>query len=441
MYHLSMWALIAGLVLMNAFFVAAEFALVKVRASQLLMRAKKGSLAARTASKLVSRLDECLSAAQLGITVASLGLGWIGEPYIARLISNLLEKTGLLHATQIASHAIAFTVALAIISGIHLVWGELAPKNLAIAKAERTALFVAIPFRAFQVTFYPFITFLNELANASLRAVGIEPAGETELALSEEELRLAFAQAYRKGHLTKQEQVLMENVLRFTDMRARQVMVPRTEIVFLSTADSLEECVRKALESGHTRLPLIEEDLDHVLGYVHIKDLARLLVEPRPWQKRIEDFCRPVDFLSEHIKLGDLLLYFQRHKAHLVILVDEYGGTAGMATLENVLEQLVGSIQDEFDSEQPLIRRVGRDRYLIDGRCPIALVEARCGVTFGRTEADTVGGLVIEKLGEIPSAGQRVRDEAFEIVVTEADEKRVIRVELLVRQSAPGMTI
>jgi len=439
MYDLSMWALILGLVAMNAFFVAAEFALVKVRISQLLARARQGSRAAKVAAKMSDHLDAYLSATQLGITVASLGLGWIGEPYLAGLIERGFALVGLAEMKGL-SHFVAFPVALAVITALHLVWGELAPKNLAISRPETTSLLVAMPLRLFYIAFYPFIATLNELANISLRAVGIEPVAEAELALSEEELRLAFAHAHKRGHLTGQERRLMENVLTFAHMRAREIMLPRTEIVCLSTADSLEDNVEKALESGHTRLPVIEGDLDHVVGYVHVKDLAQLLLSPKPWDKGIQHFCRPVDLLSEHIALSQLLVHFQRQRSHLAMLVDEYGGIAGMVTLEMVLEQLVGAIQDEFDSEQPLIRPLQRGRFAIDGKCPLAVVANRCGVAFSPTEADTIGGFVTERLGRIPEPGERISEEAMEIVVTGSDGRRVTAVELSLKLPEEGET-
>ena len=329
------------------------------------------------------------------------------------------------------SHAIAFSVALAIITALHLVWGELAPKNLAISLPEKTSRAVSLPLRMFYVTFYPFITVLNGLANLTLRAVGIRPVSELEMSLSQEELRLAFAHAHSSGHLTAQERAMMENALQFAHMRARQIMLPRTGIFYVSVEDDLKQIVQDILKSGHTRVPVVREDLDQILGYIHVKDIAGLLTEPQPWNKRLEDFLRPVHFVSEHIALSKLLVYFQREQTHLAILVDEYGGTAGMATLENVLEQLVGAIRDEFDVEQPLIRRLGRDRFRIDGRAPLALVASRCKVEFPPTEADTIGGFLTERLGAIPQRGQQIDLEGFHVVVTAAGERRVISVELV----------
>ncbi len=434
MYHFWMWALILGLVFLNAFFVAAEFALVKVSVSRLIVRAKKGSMAAKLVVNMVEHLSAYLSATQLGITLASLGLGWIGEPYLAKLVQGVLERMHIGRA-EMLSHGIAFGVALAIITALHTVWGEMAPKNLAITTSEATSIFVALPLRLFYLMFYPFITVLNGMANLSLGLLGIKPVSELEMSLSQEELRLAFAHAHSSGSLTAQERAMMENVLQFAHMRARQVMLPRTEIFYVSVLDDLKSNIEDILKSGHTRVPVVREDLDAILGYVHIKDIAHLLTEAQPWNKRLEDFLRPVHFISEHIVLSKLLVYFQREQTHLAILVDEYGGTAGMATLENVLEQLVGAIRDEFDMEPALIRRAGKDRFRIDGRAPVALVASRCQVEFPPTEADTIGGFVTEQLGTIPEKGQRVELEGFEIVVTGSDERRVTGVELIVKPS------
>ena len=218
MYHFWMWALILGLVSLNAFFVAAEFALVKASVSKLIARQRRGSVAARAAVSMTEHLDAYLSATQLGITLASLGLGWIGEPYLARLVGASLERLNIGQA-EVLSHAISFAIALAIITALHLVWGELAPKNLAISLPEKTSLTVALPLRLFYLTFYPFIAALNGLANLSLRLIGIKPVSELEMSLSQEELRLAFAHAHSSGSLTAQERAMMENVLQFAHMR------------------------------------------------------------------------------------------------------------------------------------------------------------------------------------------------------------------------------
>lgn len=430
MYHFWMWALILGLVLLNAFFVAAEFALVKASVSKLVTQARRGSMTAGVAVAMTERLDAYLSATQLGITLASLGLGWVGEPYLASLIVPLLHR---LHIGRIEmlSHAISFGVALAIITALHLVWGELAPKNLAISLPEKTSRVISLPLRLFYVTFYPFITALNGLANLTLRAVGIRPVSELEMSLSQEELRLVFANAYSSGNLSAQERAMMENALQFAHMRARQVMLPRTGIFYVSVQDDLKQVVEAILKSGHTRIPVVREDLDQVLGYIHVKDIASLLTEPQPWNRCVEDFLRPVHFVSEHIALSKLLVYFQREQTHMAILVDEYGGTAGMVTLENVLEQLVGTIRDEFDIEQPPIRRLGRDRFRIDGRTPLALIASRCKVEFPPTEADTIGGFLTERQGSIPQRGQRIDLGRFHVLVKAADERRVITVELV----------
>jgi len=427
-----MWALIVGLVLLNAFFVAAEFALVKVSVSKLLARARAGSKAAKVAAGMTEHLDAYLSATQLGITLASLALGWMGEAYLNDLILAAFDSWGL-QVPSALSHTMAFGVALAIITALHLVWGELAPKNLAITKPDATSLLIARPLQVFYATFYPFIVTLNGLANLSLRLIGVKPVSELEMSLSQEELRLAFAHAHSAGTLTAQERALMENVLLFAHMRARQIMLPRTEIFYVSVLDDLKDNVEKILRSGHTRVPVVRGDLDTILGYVHVKDIASLALEPQPWNKRFEEFVRPVGFVSEHIALGQLLVYFQREHSHLVILVDEYGGTAGMATLENVLEQLVGAIRDEFDTDRPLISRLGRNRFRIDARVPLTVVAARCKVEFPDTEADTIGGFVIEQLGAIPDRGQRIDLNGFQIVVTGTSSKRVTSLELVLK--------
>jgi len=396
------------LVLLNGFFVATEFAIVKVRSTQIRVLAHAGSWRARVAEKVTANLRAILSACQLGITLATIGLGWAGEKWVTEIIFlPLLYWLGITWVSSQVLHSIAFFSAYVAISAIHIIVGEQAPKGLAIQRVEGTALWVAAPIQAFYLLFYPVVWLLNTLSNLVLRAVGIGPADEAEVAHGEEELRLILARSRRHGLLTADEQRLMENVLNMTEKTARQVMDPRTSIVFLSTQNTLRENLWIARESGHTRFPLCDGDLDHVLGMVHIKDLF----EARESGQLSPDFRevrRDVLFFPETATLDRILRDFQKRRVHLAILVDEYGATVGMITLENVLEEVVGEIQDEFDKEVPPISTVRPGQFRIDALCPLELFQRVFDFEPFETDATTVGGLVFERCGHLPERGETV---------------------------------
>lgn len=414
------------LVAANGFFVAAEFALVKVRLSQIEIMAEAGSWTARLARTVLGHLDGYLSACQLGITLASLALGWVGEPLVAHALYPALETLGL--PTDWASY-IGLPLAFALITFLHITVGEQAPKILAIQKALPTTLSVAPPLIAFYQIFRPFIWVLNTSSNLMLRMIGLREVSEQEQTHTEEELRLILAESARGGSLTLGERLIMENVLNLEDKRARQVMVPRNDVVFLSTNRSLEENYRVVAESGHTRFPLCEGDLDKVIGMVHAKSLLQRLMSKKPIHS-LQDVSQDVPFFPENIRLDTLLKNFLRGRRHMAMLVDEYGVITGIVTFEAVLEQLVGPIYDEFDREQPAISELPQGRLLVDAMCPLDLLGEKIDLEWPPVEADTVGGLVSELIGHIGKEGDSVQVGAYELRVIDADARRVRRLEV-----------
>lgn len=415
-------------VFLNGFFVAAEFAIVKVRDSRIRQLASEGFRRARVARTILENLDAYLSACQVGITLASLALGWIGEPFLARQLHPLFVALGI--ESPALLHGLAFAIAFGIITYLHIVVGEMAPKSLSIRMAEKTMLWIAYPLHGFYKLFLPFIFLLNKSALFLLKIFGVGEGTEHNLAHSEQELKLVFAHSAKSGHLTSREVEIMENVLALQDKTAKQVMVPRTAVTYLSTTNTFQENLRIIEETQHTRYPLCDGDLDRVLGMVHIKDVLPAM-RGGDQGVRMAHIKRDVLFFPENINLNTLFREFQRTKVHMAVLIDEYGGTAGIVALEDILEELVGEIYDEFDEPISFIQQVGRDEYLIDGLCPVALCEDRLRIKLPDYEVETVGGVVFGLVGHIPSPGHRVSFEQGGFVVEAIDRQRIARVRLM----------
>lgn len=426
--------LILLLVAANGFFVAAEFALVKVRISEIEALVEQGSRTAGLAQDIVNKLDTYLSACQLGITLASLALGWIGEQRMATMIEPWVLSAGFTGET---AHLIAIPIAFALITFLHITAGEQVPKMLAIQKYQPTSLFVGIPLVVFYKIFRPFIWFLNISSNLMLRGIGIHVAADHDESYTEVELRLTLINAAAGGHVTRRERRIMENVLDLESKSARRYMMNRREIVFLNRHDPMEAKLRIAAESGHTRFPLCDEDLDQIIGIVHVKDLFQALINDGEISALVEVAREPL-FLPETIKLDALLGEFQRRNTVLAILVDEYGVVSGMITLENVIEELVGPIQDEFDSETPQIIRKGLNRYEVEAGCPVDTVINVCGLALPEElTSDTIGGVMIELLGHIPEQGEYIPVGSHLLTALQVEPTRIHRLSIDPRPDEP----
>ena len=358
------------LVLLNAFFVAAEFAIVKVRASQIQLRGQSGSNVARVTEHIVNHLDVYLSATQLGITIASLGLGWIGESVVAEIF---IAVFGLAHISLSPEtiHKLALPPAFFTITALHIVLGELAPKSVAVQYSERTALFIALPLRAFYFVFKPLIWVLNGTANGLLQLIGIKPISQHEL-YSTEELRLILDQGKETGAIKSAEHELITNVFEFSERTVRQIMVPRTRIVALDIKTPGDRLIDFFIEEGFSRVPVYQGSIDNVIGVVHAKDFIALMRNPD--LIILHDLLRPAYFVPETTRINKLLQEFQRKRIHMAIVVDEFGGTSGMVTFEDILEELVGEIQDEYDEEKPIVEKVGEHEYNV--RAAAAITDA-----------------------------------------------------------------
>lgn len=417
------WYLLLALlfIIANGFFVAAEFAIIKVRPTQLAEMAAAGSTRARMARRIAKKLDSYLSATQLGVTLASLALGWVGEPAFEHLIEPRLAFLGV-YSVGVA-HTIAATIAFILISSLHIIFGELGPKYLAIDKSLGTALWSAHFLRAFYVLMYPIIWMLNRTTNAVLRIVGIKPASDHEMAHSQEELRLILAHSEKAGILSEENREIIEGVFQFSKRTARQIMVPRTDVSVLSTTRSIEENLEFIRTTRHTRYPLCDGTLDQTIGLIHVKDL--FLAQLRGPGRTLMELKREVLFVPENSTVEALLSQFIEHKTHMAIVLDEYGGASGIVSLENITEELFGQIQDEFDRERPEIEPLGSGRYRVRGDYLIEDLADRLKVDVGEPAEETIGGYVAARLGREVVPGDRTQLGELSIEVLDAERFRV----------------
>src|SRR3954451_11691002 len=414
-------AVIVGLVVLNAFFVASEFAIVKVRSSQLDALEDEGNVRAVFAKHVRAHLDAYLSATQLGITLASLALGWIGEQFLA----HLLEPAFIM--ANIHSHALVSTISITLaflgITFLHIVFGELAPKYIAIGNPLSVTLALARPLGGFYILFKPAIWGLNKSSNFFLqKLLRIKPVAGSELAHSEEELRLILDESEKSDEVSELGRDLLVNALDLRQRVVRDIMTPRGEVIFLDLEESFEDNVKKALESRHTRFPLCRGHLDNAIGLVHIKELMPMMRDPQPDLLRIKRELIPV---PEMMSLEKLLNLFLGRHAHLAVAVDEYGGTVGMVTLENVLEEIVGDIQDEFDAEKSEFRKINENEFSVDGALGLYELRDLAGLELESSDVSSIGGYVTDQLGHMPRQAERVRINDYEATFSQSDGRSV----------------
>ena len=413
------WYLLLALafIIANGFFVATEFAIIKVRPTQLAQLAADGSSRARTARRITKRLDSYLSATQLGVTLASLALGWVGEPAFERLIEPHLRWLG--EFSVGIAHSVAATIAFICISALHIILGELGPKYIAIDKTLPTALWTAHVLRGFYIVAFPAIWLLNRISNVVLGAIGIRPATEMEVAHSQEELRMLLT----RSELSEENREIIEGVFQFSKRTARQIMVPRTDVAFLSTTKSIAENLEMIRTSRHTRYPLCEGTLDQTIGLIHVKDL--LLAQLKGPGRPLTELKREVLFVPENSTVEALLSQFIEHKTHMAVVLDEYGGASGIVSLENITEELFGQIQDEFDRERPEIEPLGNGRYRVRGDYLIEDLDDRLKVDVGEPAEETIGGYVQARIGREVAPGDKCKLGDLRISVLEAERFRV----------------
>jgi len=415
---------ILALVLLNGFFVASEFALVKIRGSQLDTLIEQGNNRAMVTKYITTHLEAYLSATQVGVTLASLGLGWLGEPFLAHMIEPAFNLLGVTSTGLITT--VSFILAFSLITFLHIVLGELVPKSLAIRKPVELSLWLSPLLGLFYTIFRPIIHVLNLSANLLLRYVlHVEPPEDSERALTNEELRVILTESREAEEVSPLGEQLAVNALDLQHRVVRDIMTPRSEVIFLDLGEPFCDELGKAIESRHTRLPLCNGALDESVGLVHIKDLLSLV---HSGKEELRSIQRPIHHVSEMMPLEKLLNYFLAKHAHLAIAVDEYGGAVGIVTLDNVLEELVGSIHDEFDTHEEEITKIRDGEFDADGTLALHDLTEETGLKFEETEVSTIGGYITQQLGHLPVRGESVRIGDYTVTVAETDGRRILKV-------------
>lgn len=420
------------LVLLNGFFVAAEFAIVKVRASQIEIQAKSGSRVGKMAKSITQHLDGYLAATQLGITLASLGLGWVGEGVMSKVVLRVFDLLSI-SVTSDVSRNISHVLAFVIITVLHIVFGELAPKTLAIQRPVNTTMTVALPLRFFYVVFRPFIWLLNGFANFILKAFGINPVHGNEVHHSSEELQYLLDQGKESGALDSSEHELIKNVFDFNERVVKNIMVPRTRISGIELEAGKKEWLDTIISEGYSRMPVYDETIDKIVGIVHAKDILPLMVNETDF--KLKDIIRKPFFIPETKKINDLMTELQLKRIQIAIVLDEFGGTAGMVTLEDIVEELVGEIQDEYDEEKPIVDRVSETEFIVNALASIYDVNEQLPHDLPEDgDFDTVSGWLGELFGRIPEVGEQRESNGYNIMVLKKSDQNIesVKLELLI---------
>jgi len=416
-------------VLLNAFFVAAEFSIVKVRSTQIDLKIKEGSRTAKVARHLIEHLNEYLSACQLGITFASLGLGWIGEPVVSKIILNLLTLLGV-ELPEETAKSVALPTAFLLITILHIVFGELAPKTLAIVKPQQTALLVSFPLRIFFIIFKPFIWFLNEFANLFLKTLGIQITSANDFH-TEDEIREILKSSYQFGKLDSSKEKLLQNVFDFSRLKVKQIMIPRNKIVGIELKTDFDQIINIFLKEGYSRMPVYNSNIDDIIGVIYAKDLLSYQKRNNNQDFQIENLLRSPLFVNENSPIDEILKKMQRNKIHIAIVIDDFGGTAGLVTLEDILEELVGEIQDEYDEEQPFIKKINDWEYEVLAEASIDEINEQLPITLPKMEDyTTVAGLFSHFLGRIPKQGERLSFDNFYIEALSSSKRKVDKIKI-----------
>lgn len=419
----------AVLIACSAVFVATEFAIVKVRTTRIDQLIAEGNKKAIKAKKVISNLDEYLSACQLGITITSLGLGWLGEGTVAKLLEPLFN---LLQLNNSVTTVLSFIISFSIVTFVHVVVGELAPKTLAIQKAENVALGVSGFLIGFHNVMFIFIKILNSSANGLARLFGLKPTNEAEVAMTEEELRIILSDSLKGGEINQSEYKYVNSIFEFDDRTAKEIMVPRTEIIGIEKELTLKEVFEVMGVEQYTRYPIIEGDKDHIIGLVNMKHLLTAYIKnPAKGATTVTQYMQPIIRVFETMPISDLLLKFQRERIHMAILMDEYGGTSGLVTIEDIIEEIVGDIRDEFDQDEvPEIRKVDKDHFIFDAKMLIENVNDFLGIRIEEDDIDTIGGWFMTKDFEAIK-GEKITEQGYEFIIKELDGHHILYLEVI----------
>lgn len=418
------------LVLLNGFFTAAEFALVRVRGSQIELKIKTGSRVARITRSIMSNLDGYLAATQLGITIASLGLGVFGEEVFTTIMLAMFKSFGVVITSSFVI-TLSRVIAFVLITFLSIVFGELAPKNIAIQRSVRTALAVSTPLRFFFIVFRPVIWVLNRFAGFILRMLGIKEF-EGEAHHSSEELQLLLDQGKETGALDSAEHELIQNVFDFNERVVKNIMVPRTKIFGIEIDSDQSEVIDEVIAEGYSRVPVYEETIDKIVGIVHAKDILPLVARSAKFE--LKDIIRKPYFVPETKKINDLMAELKQKRIQIAIVLDEFGGTAGMITLEDIVEELVGDIQDEYDEEKPIVEKVNDTEFIVNALAPIYDVNSHLPHDLPEDgDYDTVSGWLGDIFGKIPDVGEQKEANGYNITVLKKSDQNIesVKLELL----------
>lgn len=421
-------AAVIALVVANGLFVAAEFAIVKSRRTRVAQMVSQGQRLARAVQRATDDPEPFVAATQLGITMASLGLGWIGEPAVATAITPLLDALPV-SMREPTVHAFAVTIAFILITALHIIFGELAPKSIALWNAEGTALLTVPPTVLFSRIFRPFIWILNSAANSALRTVGLRAPSGRHVALARDELVMLVGESRRAGVVEREEESLVRRVFRLTDRTAGDVMVHRTNIVAVPSTATVREAVTVVRERGFTRLPVFGDSRDQIVGAVHAKDLLLALAEARGADP-VSALMRPVLYVPETKPVVDLLEEMRHGRSLLAVVLEEYGSTAGIVTIEDLLEEIVGEIPGEYRPSQPLVHLAQPDRMIVDATIELTMLNELFGISLSGAAANTLGGFIFYHLGTIPEPGTRFSIGALDFTVETVIGRRIGRVEI-----------
>lgn len=422
------------LVATNGFFVAAEFSLVGARRTRIAQLASEGNGAAKVAQKAMEHLDAYIAATQLGITLSSLGLGWVGEPAIGHLIEPLLHGLFPEETVETVVPAVSFAIAFSIVTLLHIVMGELVPKSIALQRPEATSIVVARPVTWFLVIFRPVIRIMNGLGNSIVRMLGFEPSGEHSSVHSAEELEMLVHSSREAGLLQENEEVLLRRVFDFSDINVEEIMQPRVNVEAISTDATFGELLEMVVSNKHSRFPVYEDTIDNVVGLILAKDLLDIIIRKPELladgtQKlNLKPYLREPLFVPQTLGVDILLERMQESKTHLAVVIDEYGGMAGVATMEDIIEQLVGEVQDEYDIEEEEPIQAEGDETVVDGMVSITEASERFGNPGGEPVSTTIGGYIAEQLDRIPELHDSVVFGKYDVSVEEMDGLRVAKV-------------
>ncbi|QIY83585.1 Hemolysin, contains CBS domains [Epilithonimonas bovis DSM 19482] len=425
------------LVLLNGFFVAAEFSIVKVRYSQIQLKAAEGNTMAKQAENIIKNLDAYLSATQLGITLASLALGWVGESALHHLIESLFHSLNIELAASTVT-TISVVCSFMLITTMHIVFGELVPKSIAIRKSEATTLFIAYPLHLFYNVFRPFIWLMNSLSSGFLRIIKINPASDQDIH-STEELQLLVKQSADSGEIEEENYEIIKNAFDFTDHTAKQIMIPRQNISSIDIEDTTEEIIAQIMDSGYSRIPVYEGSIDNVVGIFYTKEIIREYIKSKGElnHDNLRGLMREAFFVVGSKKISDLLKVFQLKKQHMAIVIDEFGGTEGIITLEDILEELVGEIQDEEDEEERIVDKVGENTFWVKATQPLEEINECLPKKIPESEEgeyNTLAGFILNELQDIPEENQEFDFGYYHFKILKMQNKSVELVELVYKK-------